>query len=155
MKLINEQGGQEERAFLQAQAQALEGFGKKAAALQGWKMLAEQHPFSTEGRKAQEEIRRLTAEVAALPYLGVSFAGDAALVEKVVPGSPADKAGLQAADRVRKLDTTRITSLTDLRKAIGNLKAGDRIQLTIERKGQLLTLPLEVGVVSTEKSEKK
>jgi dienelactone hydrolase len=155
LKLAGEQGGQDERTFLMAQAEALGRFGKTAAALQAWKMLAEQHPFSAEGRKAQAEVRRLAGAAANKPYLGIAFSGGSTLIDKVIPGGPGDKAGLKPGDRLRNVDTTRITDLTDLRGIIDKIKPGDKVSLTVERKGQMLTVSVEVGTMPTSDPGKK
>ena len=140
-----EQGGQEERTFLSAQGRALERFGQTAKALEAWKMLAEQHPFSEEGRKAQAEVKRLTGAVAAQPYLGVGFAGESSTVDRVAPGGPADKAGLQSGDKLRSINDVRIASLADVRKAMENIKPGDKVRLLVDRKGRNVTLTVEVS----------
>src|SRR5207247_2377449 len=124
-----EQGGAEERTFLSAQARSLEGFRQPGKALEAWKMLAEQHPFSEEGRKAKDAIRRLTGAVAGQPYLGLSFVGESATVEITAPGGPADKAGLQPGDKLRNLNDFRIASLADVRRALDKIKPGDKLRL--------------------------
>ncbi len=145
LEAAGEQGGQEERTYLKAQAQALERLGQTAKALEAWKLLAEQHPFSEEGRKALVEVRRLTGVVAATPYLGIGLAGESATVDRVAPGGPADRAGVQTGDRLRQFNDTRINSLSDLRRALETVKPGDKVKLLVERKGKMLTLMVDVS----------
>ncbi len=144
LDLAGEQGGQEERTFLSAQAQALDRFDKTASALQAWKLLAEQHPFSDEGRKALAEVRRLSGVAAGMPYLGIGFAGESATVDRVAPGGPADKAGVQSGDRFRSLNDVAIKSMGDVRGALEKVKPGDKVRVVIDRKGRMLTLTLDI-----------
>jgi len=145
LRLAGEQGGQEERTVLQAQAKALDRFGQTAASLQAWKALAQQHADTPEGRKAAEEVRRLTKVLSERPYLGIAFAGESAVVEKVVPDGPADRAGVQPGDRLRMLGTTKVQSFADLRRALEKIKPGDKVKLEVERKRKPMTLTVEVG----------
>ncbi|MBI1915227.1 MAG: PDZ domain-containing protein [Planctomycetes bacterium] len=145
LRLAGEQGGKEERSVLQAQAKALDRFGQTAAALRAWKALAQQHPDTPEGRKAVEEARRLAKVLSARPYLGISFAGESAVVDKVVPDGPADRAGVQPGDRLRALGAAKLQTFADLRRALEKVKPGDKVKLEVERKDKRLTLTVEVG----------
>jgi hypothetical protein len=145
LKLAGEQGGQEERTYLQAQAQALDRFGQTGKALQAWKVLSEQHPFSPEGRKAMEEVRRLSAALERQPYLGIGFRGRSLVVERVVAGGPADRAGVKPGDRLRSLDDATLGNYEDLQKALGRFKPGDRVRLTLDRAGRAETVTVVVG----------
>jgi serine protease Do/serine protease DegQ len=58
------------------------------------------------------------------------------LVEDVIPGSPADKAGLRAGDVVTTVAGHRIGSNTDLRAAIGLLRVGDKVTIDLLRDGR-------------------
>lgn len=142
LQLVGDQGGLEARSFLLAQAQAFERFEKKDAAIQAYKMLTEEYPFSTEGRKAATELRRLTGK-AAPPSLGLGFASESPVVEQVVPDSPADKAGVQPGDRILAIDAKKVRSLDEVRAALKDIKPGDQVKLTLDRKGMSLTLTLQ------------
>jgi Do/DeqQ family serine protease len=58
------------------------------------------------------------------------------LVEQVIPGSPAAKAGLRAGDVVTAIAGHRIESNTDLRAAIGLLRVGDPVTIDMLRDGR-------------------
>lgn len=58
------------------------------------------------------------------------------------PGSPAEKAGLQAGDVIKKLDAVVIGDIYDFMDALGGFKTGQTIQVEILRAGKILTLPL-------------
>jgi PDZ domain len=145
LRLVDEQGGQEERTMLAAQARALAAFGQVRGARQAWKALAEGHPSSPEGKKAAEELQKLNKALASTPYLGIRFAGQAVVVAEAETGGPANRAGVQPGDRIRSLAGVPVTSLTDLRRSLSRVKPGDRVKLEAERKGKTITLTVEVG----------
>ena len=145
LRLIGEQGGKDERTFLQAQARAWENFGRTATALRLWTLLAERHPDSPEGRKAREQVQRLEKVRGATPYLGISFAGESAVVEEVLPGGPAHRGGIRAGDRVRTLGGKKVSDLAGLRRALEGVKPGDKVKVEVDRKGTALTLTVAVG----------
>ncbi len=58
-----------------------------------------------------------------------------ALVEQVVPGSPASQIGLQAGDVIVALDNKPVSSASDLASAIGAHRAGDHVQVSWTRNG--------------------
>lgn len=58
------------------------------------------------------------------------------LVAQVIPGSPADKAGVRAGDVVTAIAGHRIGSNTDLREAIGLLRVGDPVTIDLLRDGR-------------------
>jgi hypothetical protein len=60
LKLIEEQGGADERRTLTAQARSLERFGQVKAALQAYRTLAEYHAATPEGKEAAAAIKRLS-----------------------------------------------------------------------------------------------
>ena len=58
------------------------------------------------------------------------------LVEQVIPGSPAERAGVRAGDVVTAIAGHRIKSNTDLRGAIGLLRVGDHVTIDLLRDGR-------------------
>ena len=89
------------------------------------------------------------------PYLGVSTqdvtlrsrsgiwyyteATRCVMVEKVVAGSAAEKAGIQAGDLIMKLEDKQITSGEVLSSVISEYQPGDTVTLTVQRDGQEFT----------------
>ena len=67
------------------------------------------------------------------------------LVEKVVSGSAAEKAGIQAGDLILKLEDKAISSGDELSSAIGNYTPGDTVTLTLQRDGEELTVEVTFG----------
>jgi dienelactone hydrolase len=145
LRQLAEQGGEEERRLLTAQARALERFGEPGSALQAWAMLARAHPDTAEGEKAAAEVERLKGVLASMPYLGVTLAGDGNRVQAVVAQGPADKAGVKAGDRLVKAGAAKVGSLADLRRALQSQRPGDRLAVEVEREGKRLPLNAEVG----------
>ncbi|HZD00861.1 MAG TPA: trypsin-like peptidase domain-containing protein [Actinomycetes bacterium] len=82
-------------------------------------------------------------------YLGVSgtdptLGRPGALINEVVSGSPADKAGLQVGDLVVAVNGRQVQSMDDLAAQVRLLGASQRAQLTVVRDGkeQILTATL-------------
>jgi len=61
-------------------------------------------------------------------------------VERVYIGGPADRAGIQTDDAVVALNGRPVTSMGDVFRALAGRRAGDRVQVTVERRGALRTL---------------
>ncbi len=66
-------------------------------------------------------------------------------VEYVVEGSPAEKAGLTERDILTKLDEQLLTSPEHLAVLVRSMKKGDRITLTLIRKGAEQTVDVTLG----------
>lgn len=58
------------------------------------------------------------------------------LVAQVIPGSPAEKAGVRAGDVITAIAGRHIKSNTDLRDAIGLLRVGDPVTIDLLRNGR-------------------
>ena len=58
------------------------------------------------------------------------------IVAQVIPGSPAEKAGVRAGDVVTAIEGHHIHSNTDLRNAIGLLRIGDGVTIDLLRDGR-------------------
>jgi putative serine protease PepD len=83
-------------------------------------------------------------------YLGLSStvavnASGGAIVRSVVPGGPADKAGIQPADLVTQVDGRRIFDPSDISAAIGMRNPGDTIGVTVVRAGAPVQLKVTLG----------
>jgi len=78
-------------------------------------------------------------------YGALVVRGETATDLAVVPGGPADKAGIVENDIILEIEGERITSENTLTKMILNKKIGDRLQLKIYHKGEekILTVVLE------------
>ncbi len=61
-----------------------------------------------------------------------------AFVRQVVPGAPADKAGIQPGDVVLSVNGKAVEGAVDLRRTLGALKPGSVVTLQINRRGKVL-----------------
>lgn len=97
------------------------------------------------------QIGEVTKDVA--ESLGLSKA-QGALVQRVEPGGPAEKSGLEAGDIILKFDGTTIEKSSDLPRLVGATKPGARSTVTVWRKGVSKEIQLTVGELEPEKTAK-
>ncbi|WP_223621691.1 Do family serine endopeptidase [Lysobacter sp. ESA13C] len=75
-----------------------------------------------------------------------------ALVSQVLPGGPADKAGIQPGDVIRSVNGTQIRESSDLPPLIGNLAPGSRAKLGVFRDGKNVELNVAVSELDADAS---
>jgi serine protease DegQ len=80
-------------------------------------------------------------------FLGAELAdADAGpVVQSVLSGGPAAKAGLQVGDIVRRVEDTAIESTKDLSRLLSARAEGDVLKVTIRRAGAEKTIAIELG----------
>jgi hypothetical protein len=84
-------------------------------------------------------------------FLGISgsqpFGGveEGCMIDMVTPKSPAEKAGLQPGDIVLKFDDKPVKDFNDLIDLLKAAEPNQKVTLTIQRGGQQLPLPVELG----------
>ena len=114
-------------------------------------------PINDAIKVAQELLEN--GYVTGRPYLGITYLAvtDAqtasqlgvnaygVYVVEVVKGGPAEKAGLQAGDRIVSVDGTEIASKDDLGTMMQKHTAGDTLSITIARDGQMQTVNVTLG----------
>jgi S1-C subfamily serine protease len=66
------------------------------------------------------------------------------LILEVLPGTPAEGAGLQEGDRIFSVDGERVTEASDLREMIGSYEPGDLVTLEIRHAGEEGTREISV-----------
>lgn len=103
------------------------------------------------------QIAPVTKDVAESIGLGKP---QGALVRGVEEGSPADKAGIEAGDIITRFDGKAIEKMSDLPRWVGNTRPGNRVGLTVFRRGAAKELSITVAEIEAEKdsppaSEKK
>ena len=78
-----------------------------------------------------------------------------ALVRKVEPGTPAEKAGVEAGDIITKVDGKPIEKANDLPRMVGGTKPGTKVTLTVLRRGSSKDLAIVIGEMESEKTAVK
>jgi serine protease DegQ len=81
------------------------------------------------------------------PELAQAFslqATSGAVVTRVEPGTPAERAGLQAGDVILEVDGRAVRGATDLRNRIGLLRVGSDVHLRLLRNGRVQTVAARI-----------
>jgi S1-C subfamily serine protease len=76
--------------------------------------------------------------------IGGSFVNQGMLIQKVTPGSPADKAGLMPGDLVLKMDGVTVTNQGLFNQVLS--ASGGVVQMVVQRKSQVVQLVVVLGV---------
>lgn len=109
----------------------------------------------------KELIRRLGKPGVVLEagFLGVQMDQDrtksGALITQIVPNTPAQKAGLKKGDIVVEVDGVKVKNAFTLRFGIGRKRAGDKIQLKVQRGAETLDIEVALGKRPKPKPNKK
>ncbi len=74
------------------------------------------------------------------------------LVASVVPGSPADDAGIHRGDVIISVDDEPINNVEDLRNKIANTEPGTKVKIKIIRNGKKITKKVELGELPGEEN---
>jgi serine protease Do len=98
------------------------------------------------------QIGEVTKDVA--ESLGLPRA-QGALVARVEPGSPAEKAGVEAGDIITSFNGATIEKSGDLPRLVGNTKPGTKSTLNVLRKGAKRDLQVVVAEMESEQVAKK
>ena len=69
------------------------------------------------------------------------------LIVGIVPNSPAARSGLRAGDVITAIDRQKISTASEVQKAVENTQVGDRLSLQLVRQGNPLALNVEVGLL--------
>ena len=88
------------------------------------------------------------------PNSGLSVYEDkGVLVMRVVPDSPADKAGLRAGDVIGQVNGQPVEDVDALQQSVESSQVGKNFQLDLKRNGQELNLAVKAGTYPTAQSE--
>ncbi len=73
---------------------------------------------------------------------------EGALISEVVKDSPADKAGLKQGDIIIEYNKQPVKSLQSFRNEVSLMNPGSNVTLKVNRKGQILTIPVTLGTAN-------
>jgi len=104
------------------------------------------HPDSTVLLPSEEDLERMR-RFRNRPYMGVQLGDreEGLFVDEVMEGTPAQEAGLQAADQIVKLAGQEIDSREALGDVVSEHAIGDTVEIVVLREGRELTLSLTFG----------
>jgi membrane-associated protease RseP (regulator of RpoE activity) len=80
-------------------------------------------------------------------FVGIEFddSNDAVVIKKVLPGTPAEKAGFKAGDKITEIKTAIIDNGKDLAKALAKAGVGTKLRFTIKRGDDIKEINIELG----------
>jgi len=76
-----------------------------------------------------------------------------ALVSKILPGSPAEKAGLELGDIILKFNDQELRESSQLPPVVGSVQAGSRARLSIMRQGKEQQVEITIGELPDAKDQ--
>lgn len=90
------------------------------------------------GIEVQDSDINMTNNAGARPNAG-------ALVRLVIPKSAAEKAGVKTADVIIRLNGKNVSNAVDVKNMVGNLRIGERVNITLLRAGKPLNITVVIG----------
>lgn len=92
-------------------------------------------------KNESEEVPRFNVGLGVVPdYL---FTGEGMRIDGVSEDKPAQKAGLQKGDVVKKLGDSTIVDMMSYMRALSSFKEGQKTKTTIDRSGQMIEVEIE------------
>ena len=76
-----------------------------------------------------------------------------AVVTQVDPDSPGGKAGLQIGDVITEIDGQKVTDAGELQVVVGEKQPGTKINMTIDRNGKTMTVPVTLEALGSHAAE--
>jgi membrane-associated protease RseP (regulator of RpoE activity) len=80
-------------------------------------------------------------------FVGIEFddSNDAVVIKKVLPGTPAEKAGFKSGDTITEIKSSSIDNGKDLARALSKAGVGTKLRFTIKRGDKTEELTIELG----------
>jgi len=97
-------------------------------------------PAEPEG--GEREVRRAAVWFGSIPDYAAAPEGGGMQIAGTSPGSPAEKAGLQAGDVILKVGEVSVGDIYDFMDGLAGFQNGQTIQVTIKRGDKRIVLPL-------------
>jgi len=110
-------------------------------------------PCNPENKNFKNKQQYLNKDLENTPFMGIEMAqsknaATGVLVNSVISGSPAEKAGIKAQDIITAADGKEVKSPEDLLQAVLGHKVGETIKVTINRSGQSQELSVTLDSIS-------
>ena len=78
--------------------------------------------------------------------IGIEFDdANGVVVKKVLPGGPADRAGIKSGDTINTVGTRAIDDARDLVRALAKSKPGQDLKIVVKRGDKEVELTVELG----------
>jgi S1-C subfamily serine protease len=92
------------------------------------------------------DVRRRGASLGTIPSYAEDPSGPPGMmIDDVVPGGAAEKAGLRKGDRIVRINSVEIRNVHDLMFVLQNAKPGETVKVTVTRGGKQLTVDATYG----------
>jgi Tol biopolymer transport system component len=91
------------------------------------------------------DVRQRGGSLGTIPAYGDTGAEPGMILGDVRPGGPADKAGLRSGDRIIRIDSAEIRSVSDLMFVLREASPGQKARITVMREGKKLTVDAVYG----------
>jgi membrane-associated protease RseP (regulator of RpoE activity) len=110
-------------------------------------------PCNPESKNFKNKQQYLNKDQENTPFMGIEMANTenaatGVLVNSVISGSPAEKAGIKAQDVITAVEGKEVKSPADLSQMVLGYKVGDTIKVTINRSGQSQELSVTLESIS-------
>lgn len=110
-------------------------------------------PCNPENRNSKNNQQDLNDAQENTPFMGIEMAipenaAKGVLVNSVISGSPAEKAGIKAQDVITAVNGKEVKSPANLSQTVLGYKVGDTIKVTINRSGQSQELSVTLESIS-------
>jgi Do/DeqQ family serine protease len=111
-----------------------------------------EHPFL--GIQMATLTPEVKQEINSNPNSGLTVNDDqGVLVIRVVPDSPADRAGLRAGDVIGQINGQAVKDADTLQQVVESSQVGTNLQLDLKRNGQEMNLAVKAGVYPTAQAD--
>ncbi|WP_245706852.1 Do family serine endopeptidase [Thiothrix caldifontis] len=77
---------------------------------------------------------------------------EGAIINQILPGSPAEKAGIEAGDIITRLNSRNVQSAVDVKNIIGDLRVGSEVHMTLLRGGRPRNVTVIIAPSTMERS---
>jgi putative serine protease PepD len=108
--------------------------------------------FAIPSNTVRQIVPRLErGQTIAHPWLGLTSAPasltnpNGARVERIIPGSPAARAGVHVGDVIKRIDSHAVQDPRDVAGAINDRRPGEQVAIVVERSGRTVTLHAKLG----------